>query len=71
MRVGVEESGVGRMRRLGEWLRYQSSQLYSMGRSCCILTRSVISTYEKESRQKDVDMKLNVMHKTGYSVTKG
>jgi hypothetical protein len=51
---------------LGEWPRYQSSQLYSMGRSCCIFTRSVISTYGKESKQKDVDMKLNVMHKTGY-----
>jgi hypothetical protein len=64
MRAG--ESGVGRIRRLGEWPGYQSSQLYSMGRSCCIITRRVISTREKKSKQKGVDMKLNVMHKTGY-----
>jgi hypothetical protein len=60
------ESGVGRIRRLGEWPGYQSSQFYSMGRSCCIFTRSVINTREKKSKQKSVDMKLNVMHKTGY-----
>jgi hypothetical protein len=65
MRVG--ESGVGRISRLGE-PGYQSSQLYRMGRSCCIYTRSVISTREKKSKQKDVDMKLNVMYKTGYQL---
>ena len=63
MRVG--ESGVGRIRRLGEWPGYQSNQLYSIG-SWCIFTRSMINTREKKSKQKDVDMKLNVMHKTGY-----
>ena len=65
MRVG--ESGVGRISRLGE-PGYQSSQLYRMGRYCCIYTRSIISTREKKSKQKDVDMKLNVMYKTGYQL---
>ena len=47
----VGESGVGLIRRLGERPGYQSNQLYSMGRSCCIFTKSVISTCEKESKQ--------------------
>jgi hypothetical protein len=61
MRAG--ESGVGRIRRLGEWPEYQSSQLY---RSRRVFTRGVIRTREKKSKQKGVDMNLNVMHKTGY-----
>ena len=65
MRVG--ESRVGRIRRLGK-PGYQSSQLHSMGKPCCIYTRSVISTREKKSKQKDVDMKLKVMYKTNYQL---